>query len=410
MHASDPALAVVVVGAGIGGLAAALALSRAGAAVTVLERENAVSEIGAGIALWPNGVACLHRLGVGAELEQISSSGAGPSVRSPSGRVLSRVSSGDFRDRFGEVLAVHRGELQRLLLAACRAQGVEILLGACVSLVSQDGRIVCRDGRHFQAGLVVGADGIGSAVRRSVFPSYGPARTTGITAWRWIVDTADARDLHAQLDGWVPASVLGRGQEFGILPLTHDRLYCFASSATRADGTIATLEDYRTWPGPFAGLIDSGLRAEAMIRRDLADLPPLPAYTRGHVALLGDAAHAMTPHLGQGACQALEDALVLADAISQSTSLTDALAHYDAQRVPRATAVQRGSRASMRIAAMSSPTWCAIRDRVIALIPPAAVRRSMRTWVKTSHLPAGDYAPAPSTTPPTPPTAPRNEQ
>lgn len=377
---TDPS--AVIVGGGIGGLATAISLAGAGMTVTVLERGTALAEIGAGIAVWPNGVVCLERLGVGEALAGVAELGGTSVVRGVAGRPLSKADPAAFRERFGDMAVMHRSDLLSALAGRATEVGVELRCGEGVATVSATGEVSTTSGRTISADLVVGADGIGSAVRGSVFPGHPGPRGTGITAWRWVVDidTCGLAEMPA------PSTTLGMGMEFGILPLDSRRVYCFASSARRRDGSTPGPDAYRSWHAPVGALVEAGADV-GMLRHEIADLPPLPTFVSGRVALVGDAAHAMTPHLGQGACQALEDAVVLGDMVTRhGRDIDAALAAYDRARVPRARAVQRASRLGMRATATPSRMFCGLRNLALRATPAAVTLSQLSRWVATDHL------------------------
>ena len=373
----------LVAGGGVGGLAAAIALAQEGMTVTVLEKAAQSHTEGAGIVLWPNGAECLDRLGIREDITQRVAVGTPPAQHSVSGRKMGHMDPGAFQVRFGDVVALHRGVLLDALARHARRLGVEIRYGTGVTHASETGHVTTSGG-DLSADLVVGADGIGSAVRRSTFPDHPGPRGTGITAWRWMVDITDT-----ELPTMPQAShTLGVGMEFGIVPVDSRRIYCFASSARRRDGSTPSPKAYRSWHAPIEQLVAAGEQA-GMLSHELADLPPLATFTRGRVALLGDAAHAMTPHLGQGGSQALEDAVVLGAAVRHHRDIHAALAEYEHARMARTHALQTGSRRAMQVVATRSPTLCAVRDLAIRLIPGKISLNTLGAWATTDHLPSG---------------------
>ena len=224
-----------------------------------------------------------------------------------------------------------------------------------------------------EADLVVAADGIRSPIRTELFPGHQGPRYSGCTAWRFLAPEP------AQSPS--PAETWGRGAVFGAVPLADGRVYCYASAfvaaGTRYDDEAAELKRrFGGWHDPIPGLIGS-VSPDAVLHDDvylMAD--PLPAYHRGRVAILGDAAHAMTPHLGQGACQAIEDAVVLASVAGAAPDL----AAYTSARLRRTRMVADGSYRATRLSGMTSRPAIVLRNtaiRVAGRLAPGLMIRQM---------------------------------
>lgn len=364
----------VVVGGGIGGLCAALALRRAGWEVTVLERAPRFGEVGAGITLMANALAGLDALGVGDEIRARGRVDAPGGTRTPDGRWLARIASGELEAALGTAaLGIHRATLHGILRAALPAS--DLIAAATVTDVTP-GAVHSTVGT-VEADLVVGADGIDSIVRRRLWPGAAPAAYVGTTAWRGITDR--------RWDGELTVAITwGRGAEFGIVPLGDGRVYWFgavtAPEGVRSADERATVRAlFGDWHDPVPALIAA---TATVLHHDLRHLPtPLPSYVRGRVALLGDAAHAMTPNLGQGAAQAIEDAVVLGDACALGRPLHDALADYDARRRPRSQSIAAASYRIGRFGQqLSNPVLVAARNAVIRCTPPRIALRSMARY------------------------------
>jgi 2-polyprenyl-6-methoxyphenol hydroxylase-like FAD-dependent oxidoreductase len=357
----------VVVGGGIGGLAAGVALSRAGWDVSVLERAHGTTAIGAGISLWPNALAALDHLGVWPDVRAAASMQAG-GARLPDGRWLSRMD--DVRRPF-DVLLVHRAELHDHLASALPAGALRP--GTTVDSVALDGTVAHSAGTE-RADLVVAADGLRSQVRAALWPDHPGARHAGFTAWRGV--TAEPFPLPEAGETW------GRGAEFGLTPLRDGRVYWFATAnlpegATAADEHAEVLRRFGGWHPPIRAVIQA-TPPGAVLRHDIYHLTtPLPAFARGKVALLGDAAHAQTPNLGQGACLALEDAVTLA-ALLAHADVAAALTAYDRQRRPRAERFVRAALRAARVTQTESRLGILLRNTAARLVPPALAARPIR--------------------------------
>ncbi|GAA2724715.1 FAD-dependent monooxygenase [Cellulomonas aerilata] len=387
----------VVVGAGLGGLAAAVALRRVGWAVTVLERADSFGEVGAGITLMSNGLRCLDAIGLG-EVVRHGGRPQGPGgIRTPSGRWLSHLDGAVVESQLGTAaVGLHRAHLHHVLRSALPDEAV--VTGATPEEVVDDGAGASvryrRSGRSrtLPADLVVGADGVDSWVRAQRWPGARRPVYDGSTAWRAVTE-APPGDEPEFSQTWGPA------QEFGYLPLSDGRLYWYAAATApegqrEADELAEVRRRFASWHDPVPALL-AGTPPAAVLRHDIYRLPPLDTYVRGRVALLGDAAHAMTPHLGQGGNQALEDAVVLAAAVSTEPDVDAALAGYDRQRRPRTQAVSRAAMWTGRFGqGLGSPGAVALRNAAVAVVPARLALRSMTrfaTW-KPPDLPASDPA------------------
>ena len=357
----------VVVGAGIGGLAAGVALQRRGWEVTVCERAPALEPVGAGLAVAPNALRVLDALGVGERIRELAALQGAAGIRRPDGGWISRTDATRAAERYGEpVIIVHRATLVDALVAGL-APGT-LRLGLPAEDVDPDtGAVVTADG-PLAADLVVAADGLHSAVRGKLFPRHPGPVYTGVTSWRIVVPHPGG--------SVIPSETWGGGKVFGTAVLGDGRVYCYATAPAPAGGRAADekaemLRLFGGWHEPIPSLIAAAADVVRTDIRCLAD--PLPRYHAGRVALLGDAAHAMTPNLGQGACQALEDALVLAVHAGD-------LAAYSAARLSRTTAVARASSRVARMSGLDNPLVERLRNTAMSLVGrlgPDLVMRQM---------------------------------
>ncbi|WP_411139485.1 FAD-dependent monooxygenase [Streptomyces sp. x-80] len=385
----------VVVGAGIGGLAAAAGLTRMGRSVLVLERAEALRADGAGISLLANAQRALDQLGVGDQVRELAATmlPGGEGVRTAGGRRLMKPTDPAFVRRHGLSTAVlPRPSLHRTLRDAVPA--AHVLTGAEVTGVEQraDGTALV----HYRRGaarmsvparVVIAADGLNSRLRAQLWPAAVPPVYSGHSVWRGI----------AEVDREEPGGTTwGRGREFGRMPLADGRVYWYAVANTprgehHLDEHAEVVRRFGTWHRPIPDLL--GCTPPGVVRHDdVFELPlPLPSFAAGNAALLGDAAHAMTSDLGQGACQALEDAVVLCAALAAHADPGEALADYDARRRPRAQVIVAASRRVGRMKLRERWWQVLARDGLTALAPPrtgeAALAR-IGDW-HPPQLPAG---------------------
>ncbi len=334
---------VAVVGGGIGGLTAALLLARIGAGVTLLERHPAPTEAGTAVGLYPNGLAVLHGLGLAEALGEMSFQ-LRRAVFAIDGRVVTNISLPDFGDGLDHALVLTRGRLSRVLLDAIGANGgVELRYGHRVVGATPDGHLYVHGPGgatyELQAELVIGADGVHSCVRASGQFHARLVRTKSVTMrmllpWQ---PTCASIGEHWSRHGVAVASPVGGGMAYVAFGASHGRL----KAALEQRDLVALRE-------AGASLLPDAGEALARINFDDTVVTPIETvrcrrWTDGRLVLLGDAAHAMTPNLGQGANSALLDAAALVLALSSGQSLATALRVYVARRRRAAGWIQRGS-------------------------------------------------------------------
>ncbi|MGW0251238.1 FAD-dependent monooxygenase [Nocardia goodfellowii] len=355
---------VIVVGGGIGGLATAVAFHRQGWDVEVLERAPRITEVGAGLSLFPNALRALDALGLGDEVRAHAREHGAVGLRDSTGRWLARPDTAAVRDRYGLPILLHRADLVAILRSALPEYVVRT--GISVLEARTDGSVEHSAGTA-TGDLVVGADGINSVVRRAVCGEIAP-KYAGATAWRLVLTPAEPMTELGET--W------GRGERFGFAPLVDGRVYAYATAnlpaGTETGGLAELKRRFGAWHAPIPDLL-AAARESAVLQNDLYSLPPLQTFVAGRIALLGDAAHAMTPNLGQGGCQALEDAVVLARVLREDGDLRG----YDRLRRPRTQMIAARSNRAGAVAQLSWPPLVALRDLAIRVIPASVQVKAM---------------------------------
>ncbi len=378
-----------VVGAGIGGLTAALALRSAGIDVEIYEQTPELRAVGAGISLWANASRALARFGLGEALRTRSVAYTRTALLRVDGRVIAETSLDELLPSQGAgeipaMLVLHRADLLDML---SRRLDSAIRLGqTCTGFELRGDRIVARfaGGAEVESDVLIGADGIHSAIRAQLHPGE-PVRYSGYTAWR-AVTKFEAAD-------WGVTETWGRGRRFGIVPMAGGLVYWFATrnapeGETDPPGAAKQnlFELFQGWHEPIHALI-SATEESAILRNDIQDRDPLPSWGTGRVTLLGDAAHPMTPNFGQGGCQAIEDALVLARMLRTHSDVPAALRGYEAERIARTNPIVLRSRQAGVLAQLENPMACRIRDFAVGKIPRSVMLRQLQSMAGyTGHL------------------------
>ncbi|MFI2781446.1 FAD-dependent monooxygenase [Streptomyces sp. ALB3] len=372
----------VVIGSGIGGLTAAAALHRSGWQVTVLERAASLEPVGAGISLAPNAQRALDVIGLGDQIRALAAWQGDGGMRTPDGRWLARTEAAAAAERFGGPLVLLRRATLIDLLRA-RLPESSVYTGTEARLVAPgraDGRraVVRTPTGDLEADLVIGADGIGSAVRTTLFPRHPGPAYSGFTTWR--VLSPGVGHPFSSHETW------GRGALWGSHPLKDGGVYAYAAAAVPAGGgapddeKAELLRRYGDWHDPIPGIIAS-VEPDEVLRHDVYQLAePLPSFHRGRAVLVGDSAHAMVPFLGQGGNQAIEDAVVLAHHASPDGDLGAGLAAYSAVRQPRTTAVVRKSANVSRMTGLSSAPAVALRNGLMSAVSRLGPGLVLRTF------------------------------
>jgi 2-polyprenyl-6-methoxyphenol hydroxylase-like FAD-dependent oxidoreductase len=352
----------VVVGAGMGGLAAAVALRQVGLDVEVFEQAPELREVGAGISLWPNAVHGLRHLGLWDAVEAVGAHVSRGDVLDRRGALLHGSSTQPVEERFGApIIMVHRADLHSVLHA--RLDTEQLRLGAHCVRLDQD------------------ADGVGVTL------ADGPPRYSGLTAWRAVV-TVDPR-LADQVRG---SESWGAGSVFGMQRLPGNRVYWYAATRARQGGAASSaghrqdlLDRFGDWHDPVPALVHATEEA-AVLRNDLYDRPAPKSLAFGRVALLGDAAHPMLPYLGQGACQAITDGLAVAAALAETPDPREALETYGDRRLEPVTAAVNQSRRVALVAHLRAPVTVALRRAALRVTPQGSALRQLEPVLAGEHV------------------------
>lgn len=367
-----------IIGAGIAGLTTAIALQQAGFKVTIFEAAPAIKAIGAGLALSANALKAFDRLGC---MQDVIAAGRlldSFTIYDEKGKVLTQIDSKAIGKKYGvDNFTIHRAALHQLLLSKVDTTCVHIDKQA-TDVVQNANKVMVtfHDGTVYETDFLIAADGIHSVIRKKILPNV-PVRYSGYTCWRAVIDNSSL-NLTTTSETWE------RTGRFGICPLANDTIYWFACiNASQHDSRLQQykvadlLEHFRSFHDPIPSILEQTKDAN-LIWGDIIDLPPLSHYAFGRIVFIGDAAHATTPNMGQGACQAIEDAVVLADELKKNQDVPKAFRLFEQRRLKRTHYVVNTSWKVGKVAQWDNPLLVAIRNFLFRRIPRSVSERQMR--------------------------------
>ena len=369
---------IAIAGGGIGGLTLAAALSRRGIVASVLERAASFSTVGAGITMQINAMQALRQIGLADAVEAAGNRLDRLLLRDSRGGVMFVSDMQAPARQFGApFVGIHRARLHEILLAAVPTESVTLGFDVTQFADSGDGLTVSSSaGDELAADALVGADGLRSRVREQLWGSE-QLRYSGCTSWRGIVPNEGFVSADEAFESWGERSI------FGAIPLGDQQLYWFTTELVPAglqdpdDPREIILKSLEKWHAPIGAIIRA-TPADAILRTDIFDRPPRQPWGRGRVTLLGDAAHPMTPNMGQGGGQAVEDAVVLAEELGVAENSEIALRAYERKRYTRTKFFVDNSRRASTLAHGTTPLMRFARRWIVRHIPARLRERQMR--------------------------------
>jgi len=362
---------VSVSGAGIAGLVTAIALKKIGINCTVYEAAPEIKPLGAGLALAANAIKGFKKLGIEKEIVAKGRLLASFAILDKSGKVISRTNSGAIGKKFGtDNFTIHRASLHEALLSLMDTSTIKT--GKKIISAKESGggvELKFEDDTSANTGYLIAADGIHSSIRKQFLP-HSKERYAGYTCWRAVVDD-NGLNLSESTETW------GKEGRFGIVPLADNKIYWFASVNAKQNDPVFKEFKVKDIKRFFAGYhknvtdVLDNTSDDKLLLNDIFDFRPVNNYAFGQIVLIGDAAHATTPNMGQGACQAIEDAVILADEISNSENIEDAFKKFEARRLKRTHFIVNGSWRLGKLAQSSNPLFTIFRNLSLRLMPGA---------------------------------------
>ena len=377
-------MTIDIIGGGIGGLTTAIALSQKGISSRIFEQAEVIKPVGAGIILASNAMQIYEKLGLKESIEKHGHYISSMNITRPN---LSSLSAVDltFFERKHKVknIAIHRGILQQILID--HLQNVDLKLDyrlSSIEMKTNGQTITFENGERFESSLLIGADGLMSKVRQHIFPDTSIRHAQQI-CWRGITNFDLPNHLKHELnEAW------GKGHRFGFVQLADHKVYWYAlktSSDFESDRSSEHLTDYFEGYAPIVNEIIQATPKDQIITAEIADLKPTEHWYKDQICLIGDAAHATTPNMGQGACQAIEDAFVLAHCLQQYDT-PKAFEHFQNVRLKKAHQVVKMSWQLGKISHWSNPLLARLRNQLIQLTPASVNRKQTERIFQIANL------------------------
>lgn len=373
---------ITIIGAGIGGLTLAIALKKKGFEVEVYEQAPEFKKAGSGINLAMNAMQVFDRLGVYNDIVEAAYHTTKMNARTKDLDVLIQADFSKYENEFKvKQVAIDRTSLHNVLLK--HADGLQIHLGKKIKNITEstDGiHLSFEDGTETNASVVIGADGIHSKVREAIFPE-SKLRDAKQVCWRGIANMEIPQEFVGELN-----ELWGVGKRFGFVPISDHEVYWFAvlvkSNKISRDQDIK--REFESF-APVVNTIISKTKKENLLFNELWDLKPIQNWYKGNVCLMGDAAHATTPNLGQGACQAIESAFVLSESLASKDNVHAAFKTYQEIRKKKANYVTNTSWRFGKVAQCDKAVMCNIRNMFIKATPQSLSEKQSRRLIELNY-------------------------
>lgn len=375
-----------IIGGGVAGLTAAIALQNLGREYQLFEQAEELKGIGAGFGLAANAMHALDLLGLRDEVEKYGYYLDSFAILDQKGNVLADPNTKDISAKYKQRnFAIHRADLHLYLLSKINQEHLFLGKRALTLEQDQDGvTIHFQDGTQQHSKYLIIADGVKSPLRQFLVPNATP-RYAGYSCWRATIDNSQIK-LKKGTETW------GKSGRFGMTPLINDRIYWYACiNGPQQNPTFKhyTIDDlarvFRNYHDPIPALLDN-TRNEDLIWSDIIDLKPLDHLAYGRVLIIGDAGHACTPNMGQGACQAIEDVAVLVDELQQPKAVMDAFAAFERRRKSRVKYITDTSKFIGEVAQWENPALISLRNLIMKVTPNRINQRALDRLFKQDFM------------------------
>jgi 2-polyprenyl-6-methoxyphenol hydroxylase-like FAD-dependent oxidoreductase len=364
---------VNIIGAGIGGLTTALTLKQKGLNVKIYESSAEIKPVGAGIIIANNAMQVFQKLGLQDKIEKVGNKISFMKITDTQLNDISVVDLSEYEKKYGvHNIAIHRGELQKILADEIGFENIN--LSKRLSKIEKEElfKLTFEDNTTFECKLVIGADGIKSVVRNQLFEE-STLRNANQKCWRGICEIDLPKNYHNELnEAW------GKGKRFGFVKISDKKVYWYAlTNANKfSKKTTNLLEVFKEFHTDILKII-SATNKEQIILNDIIDLKPIDKWQAENVCLIGDAAHATTPNLGQGACQAIEDAYVLGKLLDEGLAIESTFKQYENLRRKKAHTIVNISWTVGKMAHIENNLGIWLRNKIMRNLPKSANKKQM---------------------------------
>lgn len=377
-------MTIDIIGAGIGGLTTAIALEQKGFKTRVFERAEKIKPVGAGIILANNAMQIYEKLGLKKIIEKNGNSISSMNITKANLSVISKIDLSYFEKIYNvKNIAIHRGTLQQILID--KLKSTEIHLSHQLNNVNVNGHrcsLTFGNGKLHQSSILLGADGLNSMVRQNLFPNT-KIRNANQICWRGITNFDLPFEYKSELnEAW------GKTTRFGFVQIARNKVYWYALKSfknNKNEFSLTSIEEYFGNYNTVIKNIITSTKKEQINIAEISDLKPINTWYKENVCLIGDAAHATTPNIGQGACQAIEDAYILSECLNKYKT-NKAFEKFQKLRISKAHQVVKTSWFVGKIAHLSNPLLIKIRNQIIRMIPSSINRKQSEQIFQLASL------------------------
>jgi len=362
-----------IIGAGIGGLTTAIALEQKGIKTRIFEQAEQIKPVGAGIILANNAMQVYEKLGFRKLIEENGNPISSMNITKSSLKPLSTIDLSYFEQKHNtKNIAIHRGTLQQILIDNLKSTKINLNHKLTSIVENTNGySLEFENGERIQSSTVLGADGLNSVVRQNLFPKNS-IRNANQICWRGVTQYELPIKFRSELnEAW------GKSERFGFVQIAENKVYWYALKSFKKNKNEFSINDLEKYFNDYNSVIKDIIKStkkEQINTAEISDLKPTNIWYEENVCLIGDSAHATTPNMGQGACQAIEDAYVLSECLSKYKT-TKAFSEYQNIRLPKAHQVVKVSWLVGKMAHLTNPILIGLRNQMLRLTPSAVNRK-----------------------------------